>query len=124
MSRKIERLLVANRGEIAIRIVRAAQDLQIRTIAIFSEEDHGGRHRFSADESYLVGSGRSPVDAYLDVDDVIRVARPAVLFGEDRDRAHLEILRRAHDADGDLAAVGDEEAFDLAAHDGILALRQ
>ena len=77
MSRKIERLLVANRGEIAIRIVRAAQDLQIRTIAIFSEEDHGGRHRFSADESYLVGSGRSPVDAYLDVDDVMRVARRA-----------------------------------------------
>jgi len=77
VSRKIERLLVANRGEIAIRIVRAAQDLQIRTIAIFSEEDHGGRHRFSADESYLVGSGRSPVDAYLDVDDVMRVARRA-----------------------------------------------
>ena len=77
MSPKIERLLVANRGEIAIRIVRAAQDLQMRTIAIFSEEDRGARHRFSADESYLVGSGCSPVDAYLDVDDAMRVARRA-----------------------------------------------
>jgi pyruvate carboxylase len=77
VSQKIERLLVANRGEIAIRIVRAAQDLQMRTVAIFSEEDRGARHRFTADESYLVGSGRSPVDAYLDVDDVIRVARRA-----------------------------------------------
>src|SRR6266403_2859681 len=77
LDRKIERLLVANRGEIAIRIVRAARELQMRTVAIFSEEDRGARHRFTADESYLVGEGRAPVDAYLDLDDVLRVARRA-----------------------------------------------
>src|SRR5258705_9549214 len=77
LHRKIERLLVANRGEIAIRIVRAARELQMRTVAIFSEEDRGARHRFTADESYLVGEGRTPVDAYLDLDDVLRVARRA-----------------------------------------------
>ncbi len=77
MSQKIARLLVANRGEIAIRIVRAARELQIRTVAIFSEEDRAARHRFAADESYPVGAGRTAVDAYLDVDDVIRVARRA-----------------------------------------------
>src|SRR2546429_2238682 len=77
LHQKIGRLLVANRGEIAIRIVRAARELQMRTIAIFSEEDRGARHRFTADESYLVGKGRTPVDAYLDLDDVLRVARRA-----------------------------------------------
>jgi pyruvate carboxylase len=77
VNRKIQRLLVANRGEIAIRVVRAARELQMRTVAIFSEEDRGARHRFTADESYLVGEGRTPVDAYLDVDDVLRVARRA-----------------------------------------------
>jgi pyruvate carboxylase len=77
VSQKIERLLVANRGEIAIRIVRAARELQMGTVAIFSEEDRAARHRFTADESHLVGAGRTPVDAYLDVDDVIRVARRA-----------------------------------------------
>src|SRR5438477_690517 len=77
LHQKIGRLLVANRGEIAIRIVRAARELQMRTVAIFSEEDRGARHRFTADESYLVGKGRTPVDAYLDLDDVIRVARRA-----------------------------------------------
>src|SRR5215467_3518267 len=75
--RKIGRLLVANRGEIAVRIVRAARELQMRTVAIFSEEDRTARHRFAADESYPIGEGRTPVDAYLDVDDVIRVARRA-----------------------------------------------
>src|SRR5262249_35837050 len=75
--RKIGRLLVANRGEIAIRVVRAARELSMRTVAIFSEEDRGARHRFTADESYLVGAGRAPVDAYLDLEDIMRVARRA-----------------------------------------------
>src|SRR6059036_1473876 len=75
LHRKIERLLVANRGEIAIRIVRAARELQMRTVAIFSEADRGARHRFIAHESHLVGAGRAPIEAYLDLDDVIRAAR-------------------------------------------------
>ena len=75
--RRIGSLLVADRGEIAIRVVRAAQELELRTVAVYSHEDRGALHRFAADESYLVGAGRSPVDAYRDVDDVVRVARRA-----------------------------------------------
>jgi pyruvate carboxylase len=74
---KIGSVLVANRGEIAIRIVRAARELGLRTVAIFSEEDRGARHRFTAHESYLVGAERAPVDAYLDLADLMRVARRA-----------------------------------------------
>ena len=73
-SRPIRRLLVANRGEIAIRVMRAAAELGIATIAIFSREDRFALHRFKADESYLVGAGNSPVQAYLDIADIVRVA--------------------------------------------------
>ena len=77
MDQKIAGLLVADRGEIAIRIIRAARELGLRTVAVFSEEDRAARHRFLAHESYLVGAGRGPIDAYLDVDDLVRVARHA-----------------------------------------------
>ncbi|MCI1823783.1 MAG: pyruvate carboxylase [Megasphaera sp.] len=72
---KIHSVLVANRGEIAIRIFRACNELGIRTIAIYSKEDSLSTHRFRADESYLVGEGKKPVDAYLDIEDVIRIAK-------------------------------------------------
>jgi pyruvate carboxylase len=71
---QITGLLIANRGEIAIRVMRAAAELGIRTIAIFSQEDRFSLHRTKADESYLVGAGKTPVDAYLDIDDIIRIA--------------------------------------------------
>jgi len=70
----IKSLLIANRGEIAIRVMRAAAELGIRTIAIHSREDRFSLHRTKADESYLVGDGKSPVNAYLDIDDIIRIA--------------------------------------------------
>src|SRR5208337_4920599 len=70
----IKRLLIANRGEIAIRVMRAATELGIRTIAIHSREDRFSLHRTKADESYLVGDGKGPIEAYLDIPDVIRVA--------------------------------------------------
>jgi pyruvate carboxylase len=73
----LSRLLVANRGEIAIRVLRAATELGISTVAIFSREDRFALHRFKADESYLVGAGRSPVQAYLDIDDIVRIALEA-----------------------------------------------
>ncbi|WP_029099770.1 pyruvate carboxylase [Brevibacillus thermoruber] len=73
--RKINRLLVANRGEIAIRIFRAATELGIRTIAIYSEQDNVSIHRFKADESYLVGAGKGPIEAYLDIDSIIEIAK-------------------------------------------------
>ena len=56
-----KKLLVANRGEIAIRIMRSAQELGIKTVAIYSREDRFSLHRFKADESYLVGEGKGPI---------------------------------------------------------------
>ncbi|HKE43288.1 MAG TPA: pyruvate carboxylase [Steroidobacteraceae bacterium] len=72
---RIKSLLVANRGEIAIRVMRAANELGIRTIAIYSQEDRFSLHRMKADESYRVGEGKGPVEAYLDIADVLRIAR-------------------------------------------------
>ena len=74
---KIKTLLVANRGEISIRVMRAATELGIRTVSIYSQEDRFSLHRMKADESYLVGEGKGPVEAYLDIADIIRVAREA-----------------------------------------------
>ncbi len=76
-SKKIKRLLVANRSEIAIRIFRAATELGIETVAIYSNEDRFALHRFKADESYLVGEGQGPVQAYLGIEDILRVAKEA-----------------------------------------------
>lgn len=72
--KNIRSVLVANRGEIAIRVFRACNELGIRTVAIYSKEDSLSLHRFRADESYLVGEGKKPVDAYLDIEDIIRIA--------------------------------------------------
>ncbi len=77
MMKKIRSLLIANRGEIAIRVMRAASELGIRTVAIYSYQDRFAQHRFKADESYLVGQGKKPVDAYLDIEDILRVAKGA-----------------------------------------------
>jgi pyruvate carboxylase len=74
---RIHSLLVANRSEIAIRVMRAAAELGIRTVAIYSNEDRFALHRFKSDESYLVGEGKKPLQAYLDIDDIIRVAKLA-----------------------------------------------
>ena len=75
--KKIHKLLVANRSEIAIRIMRAANELGIGTVAIYSQEDRFALHRFKADESYLIGVGKGPIEAYLDLDEIIHVAREA-----------------------------------------------
>ncbi len=74
MARTIQKLLVANRGEIAIRIFRAAAELRLQTVAIYSREDRFALHRFKADESYLVGRGKDPVEAYLGIEEIVRVA--------------------------------------------------
>ncbi|HLY52948.1 MAG TPA: biotin carboxylase N-terminal domain-containing protein, partial [Steroidobacteraceae bacterium] len=76
-SQRIRSLLVANRGEIAIRVMRAANELGLRTVAIYSQEDRFSLHRTKADEAYLVGRDRKPVEAYLDIDDILRIAREA-----------------------------------------------
>jgi len=71
----IRKVLVANRGEIAIRIFRACNEMGIRTVAIYSKEDILSLHRNKADEAYLVGAGDKPVDAYLDIEDIIRICK-------------------------------------------------
>jgi len=73
--KKIEKVLVANRGEIAIRVFRACNELGIRTVAIYSREDSGSYHRYKADEAYLVGEGKKPIDAYLDIEGIIEIAK-------------------------------------------------
>ncbi|MBM3518045.1 MAG: pyruvate carboxylase [Alphaproteobacteria bacterium] len=75
--RRIRKLLVANRGEIAIRICRAATELGLRTVTVYSREDRFALHRFKSDESYLVGAGLGPVQAYMASADMIRIAREA-----------------------------------------------
>ncbi|GAP34560.1 pyruvate carboxylase [Piscinibacter sakaiensis] len=76
-NRPIRSILIANRSEIAIRVMRAAAEMNLRTVAIYSREDRLALHRFKADESYLVGEGRKPLAAYLDIDDILRIARAA-----------------------------------------------
>jgi len=71
----MKKLLVANRSEIAIRVFRAASELGIRTVAIYSHEDRFCLHRFKADESYQVGAGKGPVAAYLDIPGIIEIAK-------------------------------------------------
>ncbi|RWM77480.1 MAG: hypothetical protein EOR81_18485, partial [Mesorhizobium sp.] len=77
----ISKILVANRSEIAIRVFRAANELGLKTVAIWAEEDKYSLHRFKADESYQVGRGphltrdMGPIESYLSIEEVIRVAR-------------------------------------------------
>ncbi|RUL55939.1 pyruvate carboxylase [Lysinibacillus antri] len=75
--KKIEKILVANRGEIAIRIFRACNELKLKTVAIYSREDNASFHRYKADEAYIVGVGKKPIDAYLDIEGIIDIAKHA-----------------------------------------------
>ncbi|MDD6919890.1 MAG: pyruvate carboxylase [Eubacteriales bacterium] len=74
-TKKFKRILIANRGEIAIRIIRACKELGIRSVAVYSEEDKKMPFRKKADESYQIGKGKSPVDAYLAIDEIISLAK-------------------------------------------------
>ena len=71
----MKKLLALNRGEIAIRIMRAATELGLRTVAIYSKEDRLSLHRFKADEAYQIGEGLGPVQAYLDIDGIVALAK-------------------------------------------------
>jgi pyruvate carboxylase len=72
---EFKKLLIANRGEIAIRVMRAANELGKRTVAVYAEEDKLSLHRFKADEAYKIGEGLGPVAAYLSISEIIRVAK-------------------------------------------------
>jgi len=117
MPDRIKSLLIANRGEIAIRVMRAAAELGIRTVAIYSQEDRFSLHRMKADESYLVGAGKTPVEAYLDIADIVR---DAMVFGDDPGAPRAQVVHQhAHDQpqhgpgkgrDGDHQAHSDKSA--------------
>ncbi|MEM6904028.1 MAG: biotin carboxylase N-terminal domain-containing protein, partial [Pseudomonadota bacterium] len=70
-----QKILVANRGEIAIRVMRAANELGKQTVAVYADEDKLSLHRFKADEAYKIGEGLGPVAAYLSIEEIIRVAK-------------------------------------------------
>jgi pyruvate carboxylase len=72
---EFRKILVANRGEIAIRVMRAANEMGKRTVGIYAEEDKLSLHRFKADEAYRIGEGLGPVQAYLSIPEIIRVAK-------------------------------------------------
>ncbi|MBT9244347.1 pyruvate carboxylase [Gemmobacter fulvus] len=74
---EFRKILVANRGEIAIRVMRAANEMGKKTVAVYAEEDKLSLHRFKADEAYRIGEGLSPVGAYLSIPEIIRVAKAA-----------------------------------------------
>ena len=71
----MQKLMAANRGEISIRVMRAATELGLRTATVYTEEDRFSLHRFKADESYHIGEGLGPVAAYLDVDGIVATAK-------------------------------------------------
>src|SRR5436190_19823505 len=71
----IQKLLVANRSEIAIRVFRSAHELDIRTVAIYSHEDRYALHRFKADEAYQIGKPGEPIKSYLDYNNIVALAR-------------------------------------------------
>ena len=73
--KKFKKILVANRGEIAIRVLRAASELKLRTVAIYTYEDRYSLHRYKADEAYQIGPDDSPLKPYLDIDEIVRVAK-------------------------------------------------
>ena len=73
--KKLDKILVANRGEIAIRILRAASELRIRTVAIYTYEDRYSLHRYKADEAYQIGEDDEPLKPYLDIEEIILLAK-------------------------------------------------
>src|ERR1022692_4101671 len=72
---KLKKLMIANRGEIAIRILRAASELKIKTVAVYTYEDRYSLHRYKADESYQIGPETEPLKPYLDMAEIIHVAK-------------------------------------------------
>ena len=72
---RYKKLLVANRGEIAIRVLRAASELNLRTVAVYTYEDRYSLHRYKSDEAYQIGEEDDPLKPYLDIEEIIKVAK-------------------------------------------------
>ena len=75
MLQNIKKLLIANRGEIAIRVLRAASELHIKTVSIYTHEDRFSPHRYKADEAYQIGEDDDPLKPYLDIEEIIDIAK-------------------------------------------------
>ncbi|MGH1419126.1 MAG: pyruvate carboxylase [Hyphomicrobiaceae bacterium] len=75
MQKQFSKILIANRGEIAIRIMRSANELGKKTVAVYAQEDRLSLHRFKSDEAYLIGEGMGPIKAYLSIEEIIRIAK-------------------------------------------------
>jgi pyruvate carboxylase len=101
--KKIKKLLIANRSEIAIRVMRAAAELDIESVAVYSQEDRFALHRFKVDESYLIGAGCTPVQAYLQIDEIIGAALEA---GADAIHPGYGFLSESPEFAGACAAAG------------------
>ena len=90
-----QKVLVANRGEIAVRAFRAAYELGLGTVAVFTVEDRKADHRVKARESYLIGTEGHPVRAYLDIDEIIRAAKACgLLNAPEKLKAAIDRLHR------------------------------
>ncbi len=127
--KKFKRILVANRGEIAIRVFRACNELGIRSVAIYSEEDKNSLFRTKADESYQVGKGKTAVEAYLGISEIIKLAvkkgvdaiHPGygflsenVEFAEECEKAGIEFIGPTHTM---MDRLGDKIKSKLVAHE-------
>lgn len=127
--RKFKRVLIANRGEIAIRIIRACRELGIRSVAIYSEEDKNTLFREKADEAYQIGKGKAPVDAYLSIDEIIDLAKAKGVdaihpgygflaensaFAEACAKAGIEFIGPTHEM---MRKLGDKIQSKLVAHE-------
>jgi len=113
-TKAIQKLLAANRSEIAIRIFRAANELGLRTVGIYSQEDRLGLHRFKADEAYQIGENKGPVEAYLDVDGIVALAADTDGIDGTEDNAGALI---GPDSLARAAALGLDPRASLAAND-------
>ena len=85
------KVLVANRGEIAVRAFRAAYELGVKTVAVYPHEDRNAVHRIKADEAYMIGERGHPVRAYLDIAEIIRAAKESE---RRRNLSRLWVLKR------------------------------
>lgn len=108
----MKKVLVANRGEIAIRIFRALTELGISTVGIYAQEDEGSVHRFKADEAYLIGQDKKPIDAYLDIEGIIKIAKEtgadAIHPGYGFLSENLEFAKRCREED--IIFIGPKES--------------
>ena len=96
----IKKLLVSNRGEIAIRVIRSCYELGIRAVAIYSYEDRFSLHRYKADEAYQIGQEGHPVQSYLDIEEVIHIAKTIETYKDGTQHCIVALMNMLEMVDG------------------------